>query len=187
MRRQSPGARTPLASTRTPHQPHAEPGHLLRCRWAERQPPRPAVHDVSRASSKASRSRRPVPGKNPVMQTDEQLAIPPERRVVGPPQDKAHGVPVATHESGVLLTRFRRPVAGQNPVNLLHRDRDSFHRRRRRHGLCLEIALQSPRPRPANRSPVVELRLPAVELSRQLHQAADVVGKQHDWSAPSIT
>jgi hypothetical protein len=142
-----------------------ELAHLLGLRRPERHPFCPAVHHVGRAGPEASGSGPPLPGEHPIVQADEQLTIPPEGRVVGTPQDKAHGVPVTTHEGGVLLSGLRRPVASQDAVNLLDRHRDTLHGGGGRHRLGLKVAPQAPSPGPANGSPVAEAGLPPVEFA----------------------
>jgi len=125
-----------------------------------------AVHHVRRTRPEPPGPGPPAPGEHAVMQADQQLPIPPEGLVVGAPKDEAHGIPVATDERGVFLSRLGRAVPGEDPVNLLESDGHAFHRRGGGDGLRLQVASQTTRPRPPDGAPVVEPFLPAVQLFR---------------------
>jgi hypothetical protein len=114
-----------------------------------------------------------------IVQPDQQLAIPPEGRIVGPPQDEAHRVAVPTHEDNVRLTRLGRPVPGKDAMDLLHGDGNPFHGSGRRHRLGLEVAAQPTRPGAGQRAPVIESVPPAVQLLRQGLKRWGIVGKHH--------
>ena len=105
------------------------------------------------------------------MKADEELTSPLEGCVIGAAQHEAHRIAVTADERGVLLPRPSGTIAGEDMVNLLDGDRDAFHRRGRRDGFRLEIAPEPTRPRPGNRTPIVELGFPSVQLGRQVKRS----------------
>lgn len=113
------------------------------------------------------------------MQTNEKLAIPPERRIVGAAQDEAHRITVPADEGRVLFARLRGAVADEDVAHLFDRDRDSFHRGGRSNSLRLEIAAKTTSPCPGHRTPVVELGFPAVEFLGQIEDGCRVVWQEH--------
>ena len=137
------------------------------------------VHKMRRAGSKPSGPGRPIAGEDPIVEADEELAIPFEGGVISAAQDKAHRIAVPTDERSVLFPRLSWTVADEDVVNLLDCDRDAFHRRRRRDGLGLKVATESTGPGPGTRTPVVQLGFPTVQFGSQVNYCPRVVRQQH--------
>lgn len=105
-----------------------EVGHRLGGRRLKNEAAAATVHDVGGAGAESPCPRPPVSGERPVVQADQQLAVPLEGDVVRAPQDEAHGIAVAPDECGVFLSGLGRAVPGENPVDFLEGDGHAFHR-----------------------------------------------------------
>ncbi|OGK77438.1 MAG: hypothetical protein A2W08_15655 [Candidatus Rokubacteria bacterium RBG_16_73_20] len=71
-------------------------------------------------------------------------------------------------------------------MDLLDRDRYPLHRGGGVDGLRLEVAPEATGPRSGDRTPVIELGFPAVQLAGQLDHGLGVVREKHEWILHSI-
>ena len=174
-------------SCMTAHAAVDELGHRFRRRGLEHDSPAAAIHDVRGAGAEPPCPGAPAPGEHSIVQPDQQLAIPPEGHIVRASQDEAHGVAVAANEGGVFLPRLGRAVSGEDPVDLLEGDGNALHRRGCGDRLRFEVAPQATRPGSPDRSPVVELGSPAIQLIQLGMDGIWSEGQQHEWILSLIT
>src|SRR6266542_2659242 len=154
--------------------------------WLKHELSGAAVDEVGRAGSESTGPGPPVASKDPIVQADEELAIPPEGHVVGAAQDEAHRLPIAEDERRVLLPDLIGAVAGQDVVNLLDGDRYALHGGRGRDGLCFQVPAKTAGPGPWDRPSIVEEAPPAVQLAGQILKNVGGIW-QHDLIVPLIS
>jgi hypothetical protein len=141
---------------------------------------RSILNDVRGACTETPGTRAPISRHNPIMKADEEFAIPSERSVIGTSQDKAHSIPVAAYQSGILLTSFGRTVSDKDAVDLSYRDRDPLHRRGSCNRLGFQVPAEPASPRSWDRPPVIKLGPPAIQFGGKLSKPIRVKRKHND-------